>query len=266
MKFREHRGTLDDSMLTLVELDSTVEALVNHLNATCKMFEFRAEDLRLKFTGPDRRIAWGQSWYVYFEGFGVIGMSDEAPRNAPDTAFDQPKAPKPNTIQFRKHFGNFQKSIDSIVDLPSTTEALLKHLSEVMGSEIHYSEVRVHKRKDDRRIGWYNVWMVYVEDYGTAAFLNGLPLDLPHSCITVEREKELTSEDQVRAECFSLPPVPNGLNAYQIDTVRSGVMLSAGWEVMFEMSKPVLDEVVLVNQTTGQRVLVKLEAQSHKFQ
>jgi hypothetical protein len=253
-------------MQTLVELDSSTEALIDHLASVLTGFEFKVEDLRLKFTGPDRRIGWAQSWYVYFEGFGVVGMSDEAPRNAPDTAFDQPKAPKPNTIQFRKHFGNFQKSIDSIVDLPATTEALLAHLSKVMGSEIHHSEIRMHKRKDDRRIGWYDVWMVYVDDFGTAAFLNGLPLDLPHSCITVEREKVLTAEDQVRAECFSMAPVPNGMNAYQIDSVRSGVMLSAGWEIMFEMSKPVLDEVVLVNQTTGQRILVKLEAQSHKFQ
>lgn len=265
MKFREHRGTLEDAMKTLVELEPTVAALINHLNNATSMFEFKAEDLRLKYTGPDTRIRWKESWYVYFEGFGVIGMSDCAPEDAPDTAFDQPKAPKPNTIKYRKHFGNFQKSIDSIVELPSTTEALLEHLSKSLGSTIQYSQVRVYKRKDDRRIGWHSVWMVHVDYFNTAAFLDGLPLDLPHQCIMVELEKDLEAQDLVKAECFSLPTVPNGLNAYQIDSVRSGVPLSAGWEVMFEMSKPVLDEIVMVNQTTGQRILVKLEAQSFKF-
>ena len=264
MKFREHRGGLAEAMETLVELESSTAALVNHLNATCPMFEFKAEDLRLKYTGPDRRINWAQSWYVYFEGFGVIGMADEAPRDAPDTAFDQPKAPKPNSILYRKHYGNFQKSIDSIVELPSTTEALLNHLRVSLGIVVTIDQLRVRKRRDDRRIGWQNVWLVHIEGIGIAAFLQGIPLDLPHQCISVEIEKPLECEDLVRAECFSLPPVPKGMNAYQIDSVRSGSMLSAGWEVMYELSKPVLEELVLVNMNTGQRILVKLEAQAFK--
>lgn len=264
MKFREHRGSLSDVMETIVELDSTVEALIDHLNKVCGMFEFKAEDLRLKFTGADRRIKWAESWYVYFEGFGVIGMADEAPHNAPDTAFDKPHELKPNVILYRKHFGSFQKSIDSMVELQSTTEALLAWMAKSLGTVVTVDELRVRKRRDDRRIGWQNVWMISVDHIGTAAFISGLPLDLPHQCIVVDAEKTLECEDLVKAECFSLPPVPKGMSAYTIDSVRSGVMLSAGWEAMFEMSKPVLDELVLVNQHTGQRILIKLEAQSFK--
>ena len=264
MKFREHRGGLAESMETLVELPSTVEALVNHLNDKCKMFEFKAEDLRLKYTGPDRRIGWGQSWYVYFEGFGVIGMADEAPRDAPESAFDSPVARRAGTILYRKHNGNFQKSIDSISEIPSTTEALLKKLGGSFGVTICINDITFRKRRPDRRIGWENVWLVHIEGIGVAAFLEGLPLDIPHRCIGVEVEKDLECADLVKAECYSLPQVPKGMNAYQIDSVRSGVMLSAGWEAMFEMSKPVLDELVLVNNNTGQRILIKLEAQSFK--
>jgi hypothetical protein len=75
-------------------------------------------------------------------------------------------------------------------------------------------------------------------------------------------KRELQSTDMVKAVVSDLSTVPPGRNAYQIDSVRSGVMLSAGWEAMFEMSKLVLDEVVLVNQHTGQRLLVKFEAQN----
>jgi hypothetical protein len=81
----------------------------------------------------------------------------------------------------------------------------------------------------------------------------------------VDAKKDLEPDDLVKAECFNLSTVPKGMNAYQIDTIRSGVQLSGGWEAMFEMSKPVLNEVVLVNQHTGQRILVKLEAQSFKL-
>jgi hypothetical protein len=75
-------------------------------------------------------------------------------------------------------------------------------------------------------------------------------------------KRALQSTDMVKAVVSDLSTVPPGQNAYQIDSVRSGVMLSAGWEAMFEMSKLVLDEVVLVNQHTGQRLLVKFEAQN----
>lgn len=265
MRFRLHRGSLDEAMKTMVEMESSVVPLLAHLNAWAEgSFEFKVEDLRLKYTGSDRRIGWAQSWYVYFEGFGVVGMASEAPRDAPETSYDAAVARNSSTILYRKHSANFQKSIDSIAEIPSTTEALLKKLGGSYGITICINDITFRKRRPDRRIGWDNVWLVYVEHIGVAAFLEGLPLDIPHRCIGVEVEKNLECEDLVKAECYSLPKVPTGLNAYQIDMVRSGVQLSAGWEAMFEMSKPILDELVLVNTHTGQRILIKLEAQAFK--
>ncbi|MNL74862.1 hypothetical protein D3C87_2005690 [compost metagenome] len=60
-------------------------------------------------------------------------------------------------------------------------------------------------------------------------------------------------------------PVPQGQSAYNQDLIRSGMGLNADWEVMFEMSKPALEEVVLWNRRTGQRILIKLEALTTKF-
>lgn len=115
MKFREHRGSLDTSMETLVELEPTVDALVNHLNSKNYMFTFKAEDLRLKFTGSDRRIGWNESWYVYFEGFGVIGMSDCAPEDAPVGAFDQPKSPEANLLTLATNIHKDAKELHVLI-------------------------------------------------------------------------------------------------------------------------------------------------------
>lgn len=269
MKFREHRGSLDASMETIVELEPTVDALVNHLNATCSMFEFKAEDLRLKFTGSDRRIAWNESWYVYFEGFGVIGMSDCAPEDAPPSAFDQPKAADANLMKVRKNIGNFANSIANIATLPSKTESLLDHLGHMWGRQLLADHIRLHRRKPDRRIGWAENWAVEVLDSNIPsnilAFIDSVPDDIPHACVPCLYEKPLEATDKVKVSAIHMPDVPAGVSAYTLDTVRSGMGLSADWEVMFESAKPVLEEFVLWNRTSGQRVLIKLEALTSKF-
>jgi hypothetical protein len=269
MKFREHRGSLDAAMETLVELDPTVSALVSHLNNATSVFEFKAEDLRLKYTGPDSRIGWKESWYVYFEGFGVIGMSDCVPDDAPSTAFDQPKAPEANRLKIRKNISNFANSIANIATLPSTTEALLEHLGLMWGRQLLADHIRLHRRKQDRRIGWSENWAVEVIDAGIPsnilAFIDSVPDDIPHSCVPCLYEKELEAGDKVKVSAINMPDVPTGVSAYSLDTVRSGLGLTAHWEIMYESSKPVLEEFVLWNRESGQRVLIKLEAQSFKF-
>lgn len=84
MRFRFHRGTLDESMTTLVEVSADAQEFIDFLNkdTTNKgmghLFDpFTVDDLRIFNQGPDTRIDWPESWLIRIEGFGVIGMSDE---------------------------------------------------------------------------------------------------------------------------------------------------------------------------------------------
>lgn len=261
MKFRLHRGSLEEAMKSLIELDPSVAALLAHLNEWAEgSFEFKVEDLRLKYTGSDRRIAWEESWYVYFEGFGVVGMSDSIPADAPETAFDRYGNPVDETVvRFRPNLGSYQKSLIRSVDLPPKIEALEKHLSDIHSSPIEADLIRITPVKSDRRIGWYNHWRVEVIGQGVVGFMNGMPTDIPHHCLRLKAEKELKVDDDVKVTVHAMESLPKGLSPYAADPFRSGVPLSAGWEIMFESSKPVLHELVAVNLHSGQRILLAFE-------
>lgn len=71
MKFRQHRGGLEDSMTTLVEVDG-LQGLTAHL------IECLGPDFLAKSTvgigrdeGPDHRIGWAETHKVYVDGFPV---------------------------------------------------------------------------------------------------------------------------------------------------------------------------------------------------
>lgn len=171
-------------------------------------------------------------------------------------------------MKFRINDGNFQKSIDSIVDLPQTRVALMEHINKVLPGGLHWSSIILHSIKRDRRLGWDNVWAIRVHGQIPMGYIDSLPTDMPHQCLVtrnVEDDAPHESTDIVLATALGMTPVPEGISAYAVDTIRSGVMLSAGWEAMFEMSRPVLEEIVLVNQHTGQRILIKLEPQHFKL-
>lgn len=78
MKFRHHRGSLAESMKTLVELDGR-ETLVNYLQKHFDLwFTFKPEQLKVEpyGSGGDKRIGWKQTYLVTIEGFGVAGFAD----------------------------------------------------------------------------------------------------------------------------------------------------------------------------------------------
>ena len=67
MKYREHRGSLGESLETTVELDNTLEALANHLKVP-------VEELEIVPYGVDERIGWDT--YLVTNSEGVLGMID----------------------------------------------------------------------------------------------------------------------------------------------------------------------------------------------
>ena len=80
MKFRLHRGGLDESMATCVEIDRSKAALAAVIARDMAVaFEgprtVTAEDVSLEYYGFDERINW-KTWVVLVRGFGVVGFTD----------------------------------------------------------------------------------------------------------------------------------------------------------------------------------------------
>lgn len=79
MKYRDHKGSLDESLQTVIEVNS-INEIKDHLNEFYNPFGLEVEEIKFKYTCMDNRIGWN-TWYVLqrFEGeksFSVAGMSD----------------------------------------------------------------------------------------------------------------------------------------------------------------------------------------------
>lgn len=79
--FREHRGSLEDSMKTLVEIDNNAESLIEHINKVLEidyikdaLIVERYGNLRAK--NDDTRIAWENVHIVIINGYGVVGFAN----------------------------------------------------------------------------------------------------------------------------------------------------------------------------------------------
>lgn len=85
MKFRKHRQLLCESMETVVELEPTLDALVEHLRAWTRLCGFYTEEeivagispetLHVKAYGYDQRINW-DTYIVHSDAMGVFGFTD----------------------------------------------------------------------------------------------------------------------------------------------------------------------------------------------
>lgn len=78
MKFRQHRGGLDESMETVVELADRT-ALIAHCRALLAPWptapEVTEQTLKVSAYGYDPRIQW-DTHLVFLEGYGVMGYTD----------------------------------------------------------------------------------------------------------------------------------------------------------------------------------------------
>lgn len=77
MKFREHRGGLDESMSTCIEV-ADHDALVSHIRRQLSQyhFEFDSHQLKVEPYASDKRIGWLDTHIVTIEGYGVAGFTD----------------------------------------------------------------------------------------------------------------------------------------------------------------------------------------------
>ena len=77
MKFREHRGSLADSMETVVEIPATKAALKEEINKALWPYrlQFVESQICVDPYGYDSRIQW-DTHIVIVEGYGVFGFTD----------------------------------------------------------------------------------------------------------------------------------------------------------------------------------------------
>jgi hypothetical protein len=80
MRFREHRGSLADSMKTVVEV-ADHESLLEHIRRLAQPWPtfppVTVETVHIRPYGWDERIQW-DTHIVTLDGYGVLGFTDAA--------------------------------------------------------------------------------------------------------------------------------------------------------------------------------------------
>ena len=79
IKYRDHRGSLSDSMLTVIEVESKQD-IINHLNKFYKQFGKEVCEIKFVYSTYDDRIKW-DTYYVLqklkeSDEFTIAGMSN----------------------------------------------------------------------------------------------------------------------------------------------------------------------------------------------
>jgi len=74
MKFRQHRGGLDDSMGTVVEIAATREGLAGVISLATGCPRPNPGDIEVEFYAYDERIGW-QTYIVTLKG-EAVGFTD----------------------------------------------------------------------------------------------------------------------------------------------------------------------------------------------
>lgn len=79
MKYRDHKGSLSDSLETTIEVNS-IQEIIDHLNSYYNQFGKEVEEIKFDYSGFDDRVGW-DTYYVLHrlkgeENFTVAGMSD----------------------------------------------------------------------------------------------------------------------------------------------------------------------------------------------
>lgn len=79
MKYRDHKGSLSDSMDTVIDVNSPSE-IISHLNKFYNQFGKEVDDIKFEYCGFDDRIGW-DTYYVSArlkgsEEYRINGMTD----------------------------------------------------------------------------------------------------------------------------------------------------------------------------------------------
>lgn len=83
-KFREHRGSLDDSMKTVVPC-FTYDGLLKYVRGMLYQWYVEVPSLQVEHYHYDERIGW-DNWIVTLKGYGVVGFTDGPVDDIPEQA------------------------------------------------------------------------------------------------------------------------------------------------------------------------------------
>ncbi len=76
MKFREHRGALNDAMETLFEFETRAQLLAHCRQLLSRNgFQFSDPHMHFFYQGFDGRIGWN-TYLIVIQGYGPIGYTD----------------------------------------------------------------------------------------------------------------------------------------------------------------------------------------------
>jgi hypothetical protein len=93
MRYRDHRGGLQDSLATTAEVFTRAD-LVAHLNREGAFGIGRTvtdDDIRVEpYGGDDKRIGWRDVHIVVLDGYGVLGFVETDLRDTAQTAASGP--------------------------------------------------------------------------------------------------------------------------------------------------------------------------------
>ena len=79
MKYRDHKGSLAESLKSTIEVNS-IDEIKSHLNKFYNQFGKDVDEIKFQYVGMDERIGWN-TYYVLQrlkeeDAFTVAGMSD----------------------------------------------------------------------------------------------------------------------------------------------------------------------------------------------
>jgi hypothetical protein len=75
MKLRQHRGGLDESLATTIEIEPTRNALLQAIKQEMGFSNVYDKDISITYYGYDARIEW-ETYIVEIDGFGVYGFTN----------------------------------------------------------------------------------------------------------------------------------------------------------------------------------------------
>ena len=81
VRYRPHRGRLDESLAEMVEIEGTRAALIDQIRKELERWpsfrDFPDDALHVDhYCEGDPRIGWDQVWIVTLDGYGVLGFCD----------------------------------------------------------------------------------------------------------------------------------------------------------------------------------------------
>lgn len=166
MQFREHKGSLSDSMETTCFVRDH-EHLAAIIRDRLYQFCFSLDDhaVTVRPYAADSRIGW-DTHVVKLDGYGVIGFTDGPVPQRTD--------PTPG-VRFRVHRRSLSDSLSTTRGIERRGELVgfLHRQLTPWGRFVTDADVTIQHEKPAEEMSGWDTHIVLIKDYGVAGFLSG---------------------------------------------------------------------------------------------